>query len=155
MKSKISSMTKIGIFIKAGRGRLELDWREDLAFMHELPENEPLITSPLQPYNKMNHGMDEGPSSLHCGGGFFEEGDCGRLARSLAPSSFLLLYQSRMTTDLTLAPHLRQIALFIAALPESEGTEGTEPACLRLNDCLRRSKACPRANRGGWGRGRG
>ena len=58
-------------------------------------------------------------------------------ARSLAlASSILLLYQSRRATDLTLAPHLRQIALFIAALPEREGTE---PACLRLNDCLRNS----------------
>ena len=57
------------------------------------------------------------------------------IAGSLA-RSFLLLYQSRRATDLTLAPHLRQIALFIAALPEREGTE---PACLRLNDCLRNS----------------
>ena len=60
---------------------MELDGRGALATMHELPENEPLITSSLQPYSKMNHGMDEGPSSLHRGGGFFEEGDCG-LARS-------------------------------------------------------------------------
>ena len=67
----------------------------------------------------MNHGMDEGPSSLHCGGGFFEEGDCGL-------ASYFIKAVER-ATDLTLAPHLRQIALFIAALPEREGTE---PACL-------------------------
>ena len=107
---------------------MELDGRGSSTrdTMHELPENEPLITSSLRPYNKMNHGMDEGPSSLHCGGGFFEEGDCG-LPRSLA-SSFLLLYQSRRATDdLTLAPHLRQIALFIAALPERERRERSLP----------------------------
>ena len=105
---------------------MELDGIGALATMHELPENEPLITSSLQPYSKMNHGMDEGPSSLHCGGGFFEEGDCSGLARSPPPSSYFIKAVYR-ATDLTLAPHLRQIALFIAALPEREGTE---PACL-------------------------
>ena len=94
---------------------MELDGREDLACMHELPENEPLITSSLQPYSKMNHGMDEGPSSLHRGGGFFEEGDCG-LARSLLPPTL-----SKPSTE---RPTSRSL-LICVKLPSSS------PHCLR------------------------